>query len=112
MPDYGNVPNEDVRALAEAARIAQEACAALPPNAPDTWRNIAYQGLLTGILDDWVINGTNDLDEGDEEDLANLLRVAADIALDQDPQLRDIAFPALLKAAMGDWVANWNAAEP
>jgi hypothetical protein len=108
MPDYGNVPEEDVQVVQNAARIAVRLLTRLPAAAPPHWREIAYEALLEGILQDWVVNGTDEPDEEDEEDLSNLLRLAADVALLQEPSLQDIAFRALLKNVMRDWVDNWN----
>jgi hypothetical protein len=111
MSFYGNVPEEDVAALQNAVRIASNVIARLPALSPPTWRETAYELVLSGILDDWVANGTNELDDEDEEDLSNLLRVAADLALSQEEILRDAAFQTLLRSAMHDWVENWNAEE-
>ena len=51
------------------------------------------------------------LDENDEEDLSNLLRLSADTAQVQEESLRDIAFRAILSHAIHDWVENWNEEE-
>lgn len=111
MPDYGNVPQEDVVAIQSAVRMALRVCGQMPSAAPAEWRETAYQAVLDGILADWVTNGTTELDEGDEEDLTNLLRASADAALLQEPALRDTTFKTVLKHAMRDWVENWNADE-
>ncbi len=108
MPAYGNVPDDDIAAMRGAVRIASLVVAHLPAIAPAGWREYAYQTVLDGILQDWVTNGTTELDSGDEEDLSNLLRVSADIALEQDVAIREAAFHSLLKNALRDWVANWN----
>ena len=109
MPDYGNVPPEDVAAVTNAARIAQSVAMNLPGLSPREWREAAYETVLDGILSDWVSNGTTELDADDEEDLANLLRLSADVAMSADESLRDITFQGILRHAMADWVENWNA---
>ena len=109
MAFYGNVPEEDVQAMQNAVRISNGVIARLPALSPAGWREAAYELVLNGILSDWVENGTNELDDEDEEDLSNLLRVSADLALSQPEELRDIAFHTLLRNAMNDWVENWNA---
>jgi hypothetical protein len=111
MAFYGNVPEEDVTALQNAVRIASNVIARLPALSPPAWRESAYELVLGGILEDWVANGTNELDDEDEDDLGNLLRVSADLALGQEDTLRDVAFQTLLRNAMRDWVENWNADE-
>ncbi len=109
MPDYGNVPTEDIEAIQSAVRIAQMVSRYVPPSAPPGWQGVAYEAVLDGILKDWVANGTNELDEGDEQDLNDLLRLAADTALSQPETLRDVTFRTVLRNAMQDWVDNWNA---
>src|ERR1041385_4404511 len=79
MAFYGNVPEEDVTALQNAVRIASNVIARLPALSPSAWRESAYELVLGGILEDWVANGTNELDDEDEDDLGNLLRVSADL---------------------------------
>ena len=108
MPDYGNVPADDIAAMREAVRVASLVVSRIPAIAPAAWRDYALQTVLDGILQDWVANGTTELGDGDSADLANLLRAAADIALEQDASVREPAFRSLLKAAMHDWVENWN----
>ncbi len=111
MPQYGNVPEEDVSAIQGAVRAAQTVARYLPPTAPPAWQEVAYEAVLDGILRDWVMNGTNELDETDEQDLTDLLRVAVDTALAQPDALRDATFRTVVRNAMQDWVENWNADE-
>lgn len=108
MTDYGNVPESDVEAMQAATRVALKVASKVPEVAPPDWRPVAYEIVLDGILRDWVENGTNDLDEGDTQDLSDLLRVAADLALMHEGALRDVTFRVTLKNAMQDWVENWN----
>lgn len=108
MTDYGNVPEADVEAMQAAAHMALKVAGSMPEVAPQEWRVLAYEIVLDGILKDWVENGTNELDEGDAEDLTDLLRVSADLALVQEGALRDVTFRVALKNAMLDWVKNWN----
>ena len=108
MPNYGNVPDTDIEAMQAATRIALKVASNVPVVAPQEWRALAYELVLDGILLDWVENGTNELDEGDTEDLSDLLRASADLALMQESALRDVTFRMLLKNAMLDWVQNWN----
>lgn len=108
MPTYGNVPDDDIAAMRGAVRVASAVASHMPAIAPADWREYAIQTVLDGVLQDWVANGTTELDSGDEEDLSNLLRVCADIALEQDVSTREVAFHSLLRNAMRDWVANWN----
>jgi hypothetical protein len=109
MAEYGNVSPEDVNAVWAAAALAEKVAASLPAEAPAEWRATAYELVLDGVLRDWVRNGSVELDEGDDEDVTSLTRLAADAALGQDPAVRDIAFRTILRNAMSDWVTNWNA---
>lgn len=107
--NYGNVPETDIQAMSNAVRIASHVILNLPGLSPEGWRELAYEIVLDGILTDWVANGTNELDDEDEADLSNLLRLAADLALAQEESLRDSTFRILLTNAMSDWTENWNA---
>src|SRR5437879_6481395 len=109
MSEYGNVPAEDIDALRCAVRIASNVVTRLPALAPPGWREAAYELVLSGVLEDWVENGTTDLDDEDESDLGSLVRLAADLGMGADVGLRDITFHTLLRNAMSDWVENWNA---
>ncbi len=111
MSDYGNVAAPDVEAVTNAARIAKQVSSNLSDTVPSTWREIAFEHVLGGVLDDWVANGTPSLDAGDVDDLTNLMRLAVNTALAQDPSLREITFKTCLRRTMMDWVANWNAEE-
>ena len=108
MSIYGNVPDSDIDAMRAAAFVTRVVTGHLRNDAPCEWRDATYELVLAGILKDWVTNGTNELDAGDIEDITNLMRVSADIAMEQDEALRDMAYRTLLKAAMRDWVDNWN----
>jgi hypothetical protein len=108
MSNYGNVPDEDVDAVTNAVQAAGRIAEGLPPAAPYAWREIANDLALDGILRDWVNNGTNDLGPDDEEDLANLLRLAADLALQQPGERQEHVFRIVGKNVMQDWVDNWN----
>ena len=112
MPDYGNVPSEDIITLQKAVQVATEVVDRLPSNLPDTWRKIAFEKVLKGILDDWVVNGTESLTPDDLEDLYNLTRVAVDTAEAAPVMMAESAFSVLLQSAMSDWEANWNTDEP
>ena len=111
MSQYGNVPEEDVFAVRNAARVATAVTMSMPGLAPAEWRDAAYKIVLDGILTDWVANRTTEIDASDEEDLANILRMSADTALMQDPAHRETTFISVLNHAMHDWVENWNADE-
>ena len=93
--------------------MASSVAMALPAFAPAEWRDVGYQAVLSGLLEDWVENGTTapDLDQQDETDLADILKLCADVALAQDQTLRDVTFQTLIKNGVRDWVANWNADE-
>jgi hypothetical protein len=108
MAEYGNVPETDVSALQEATRAALKVAAAVPEVAPAEWKPAAYEIVLNGILSDWIENGTNDLTDGDVDDLTDLLRLSADTALMHEGALRDVTFRVVLTSAMLDWVKNWN----
>jgi hypothetical protein len=109
MADYGNVPVEDVAVVQNAPRIAANVVNRMPLACPLSWKDVAFELVLDGVLRDWVENGTTELDEGDEDDLSNLLKLAADTALALEASNRDAAFRVLLKQVMADWVENWNA---
>src|SRR2546426_910957 len=109
MSVYGNVPAEAIDALRGAVRIASTAVTRLPALSPPGWRESAYELVLSGILEDWVENGTTDLDEDDEDDLGSLIRLSADLGLSAEEGLRDVTFHTVLRNAMSDWVENWNA---
>ena len=111
MQTYGNVPEPDAKALQKAVRIASSVILSLPGLCPPGWRELAYEIVLDGILNDWVANGTTELEADDEEDLSNILRLCADIALSQDDTLRDATFRILLHNGMTDWTENWNTEE-
>ena len=111
MAQYGNVPEEDVVAIQNAARVAAAVTGRLPASAAQGWRDDAYETLLNGILNDWVLNGTTDLTDEDEEDLYQLTMVAVDTALRQEESLRDATFSVTLENVMHDWAQNWNAEE-
>jgi hypothetical protein len=111
MTEYGNVPPDDVDAIRTAVAIANRVAAALPPIVPAEWRDTTYEWVLDGILGDWVANGTTDLEQEDEDDLANLARLAADTAMEQPENRRDSTFRVVLGNVMSDWVENWNAGE-
>lgn len=108
MPDYGNVSEEDVQALGGAARIAAAVADSLPAHVPPEWHELAYEQTLRGVLKDWVRNGTNELNDEDQGDLSSLIALAADTALNQPAERRDLAFRVLAEYAMEDWVENWN----
>ena len=111
MPDYGNVPEEDVAAIQEAVRIAASISGRIPASAPEDWRTEGYEILVNGILNDWVINGTTELSEEDESDLSSLTALAVDTALKQREELRDTTFRIVLENVMHDWSQNWNVEE-
>ena len=111
MRDYGNVPGPDVNALQTAVRIANNVILSLPGLCPKGWREMGFEVVLDGILNDWVANGTTELEGDDEEDLSNILRLCADVALAQEESLRDVTFRVLLHNAMTDWTENWNMEE-
>jgi len=111
MSAYGSVPDEDVKAVRSAVRVAGRVASALPAGAAP-WRSLAYELVLEGILSDWVANGTNQLEPDDEEDLTSLMLLAADVALEHPEEaLRETTFRVVLRQAMADWTANWNLEE-
>jgi hypothetical protein len=107
MSSYGNVPDEDVKAVAGATQFAAKIAAGLT-DAPASWRDIAFELALDGILKDWVDNGTNDLSDVDEADISNLLRLAIHLALQQPESRQEVAFRTIGRNVMQDWVDNWN----
>ncbi len=111
MSQYGNVTLEDVEAMGSAVDCAYQISALTPGGAPASWRSFVYETVLDGILNDWVENGTKTLAETDKEDIENLVRVCIAIAGKQDVGIQDVTFRVLVKNAMHDWVANWNADE-
>jgi hypothetical protein len=111
MPDYGNVSEEDIEAIQSAPEAAGRIVERLSPALPLQWQAITYELVLDGILQDWVSNGTTELDEEDEEDIANLARAALDSALAQEESLQAVTYRVSLKHVMNDWVHNWNAEE-
>ena len=111
MRTYGNVPQPDVNALQTAVRIANSVILSLPGLCPPGWRELAYEIVLDGVLNDWVANGTTELEADDEEDISSIVRMCADIALAQDESLRDTTFRVLLHNGMTDWTENWNMEE-
>lgn len=110
MSSYGNVPDHDVDAM-KSAIASSHKVALLISGVPAGWVTTAYEAVLNGILMDWVENGTTKLSEQDEEDVLNLLRMAADLSNAQPEHLRDTTFRILANSAMHDWVQNWNADE-
>lgn len=111
MGAYGNVPDEDVKIVERATGIAGYVVRAMPSGAPHGWVPAAYEAVLEAIINDWVEHGTDDLDDADAEDLAQILRACADIALTQEPSLQDATFRTVLKGWLADWVRNWGADE-
>ncbi|MBM3494412.1 MAG: hypothetical protein FJX72_08850 [Armatimonadetes bacterium] len=111
MGAYGNVPDEDVKIVDRATGIAAQVVQALPSGVPNGWVVIAYESVLDAILRDWVGNGTDDLDDGDAEDISQIVIASAEIALRQEPSLQDATFRSVLKGWLADWVANWGEGE-
>ncbi len=108
MGAYGNVPDEDVKIIERATGIAGSVVASIPSGAPHGWVATAYEYVLEAIIRDWVEHGTDDLDSADADDLAELVRASADIALTQEPSLQDVTFRTVLRGWLGDWVRNWG----
>jgi hypothetical protein len=111
MHDYGNVPDDDVSAIQNGVRAAAAVTGRLPASVPAEWREEAFEAVLNGILNDWVLNGTTELTEDDEADLTNLMLVAANTALMQQEEHRDTTFRIVLENVMHDWAQNWNVEE-
>ncbi|NUQ71560.1 MAG: hypothetical protein HUU17_12180 [Chthonomonadales bacterium] len=111
MSTFGNVPLEDVQIVGRAADMAALVVRALPDGAPAEWYPITYELVLEAVLHDWVTNGTDDLDSGDAEDVENIVRASADIALHQEPALQEISYRTVLKGWLADWVENWGSDE-
>ncbi|NLI00881.1 MAG: hypothetical protein GX446_15470 [Chthonomonadales bacterium] len=111
MSAYGNVPDEDVKIVRRATGVAAQAVQSLPSGGSSGWVVVAYESVLEAILRDWVENGTDDLDDGDAEDLGQIVRASAEVALLQEPSLQDATFRTVLKGWLGDWVANWGTGE-
>lgn len=108
MNAYGNVPDEDVKIVRRATGVAAQTVQLLPPDGPSGWVGIAYESVLQAILRDWVDNGTDELDDGDAEDLGQIVRASAEVALQQEPSLQDATFRTVLKGWLDDWVSNWG----
>jgi hypothetical protein len=106
MGAYGNVPDEDVKIVERATGIAAQVVQSLPSGGPHGWVPTAYEAVLDAILRDWVENGTDDLDDDDADDMAQIVRASAEIALRQEPALQDVTFRTVVKQWMADWVAN------
>ena len=111
MSNYGNVPDDDVEAVSHAVLAANRVADGLPPTVPYNWRSKAFELTLEGILQDWVANGTTEIDSDDEEDLTNLLRLAADLAAQQPSDRQEAVFKIIGRSVMKDWVDNWNTDE-
>ncbi|HEU5327109.1 MAG: hypothetical protein ACTHMJ_11870 [Thermomicrobiales bacterium] len=105
---FGQVPPETPPYLRHTVAAVARIVGALPGLAPSEWNRVAYRLVLAGVLRDWVENGTDALVEQDERDLADLLRVAATVALDADYNRRDDTFAVVAAAMVDDWVQNWN----
>ena len=93
----------------QATQVAQEvALAALPIDAPQSWKPTAHQELIIAILRDWSKNGTEELVEEDVTNLSAFTRIAAGAGTSATGELRDATFVAVLRALLEDWVANWS----
>ena len=93
----------------QATQVAQEvALAALPIDAPQSWKPTAHQELIIAILRDWSKNGTEELVEEDVTNLSAFTRIAAGAGMSATGELRDATFVAVLRALLEDWVANWS----
>lgn len=108
MSAYGNVPKDDVEAVRAALAHATRLSGELPIGAPAEWRDAAFEAILEGLLNDWVANGTTELEPDDLDDLSNLIRLACDTAMSADLPVRTTAFRCLIRGVMADWVENWN----
>lgn len=111
MSAFGNVPDEDLTAVTRVSNMASQVVRALPAEAPHEWYAVTYEIVLQAALKDWVEHGTEDLDSGDAEDLENLVRASASVALQQEPALQGVAYKTVLTGWLADWVANWGAEE-
>jgi hypothetical protein len=111
MSLYGNIPDEDVEIVERATGIAGQVVRSIPSGGPHGWEATAYEAVLAAILQDWVKHSTDDLDASDAEDLAQIVRASADIALRQEPALQDVTFRTVLKSWLADWVENWGTGE-
>src|SRR5260221_14091577 len=85
MSQYGNVPEEDVLAVRNAARVANAVTMSLPGLAPSEWREAAYETVLGGNLTNWGANGTTENDAREEEKPSNPPPLAAGQTLIQKP---------------------------
>lgn len=108
---YGQVPAETPPYLATVAATVARIVMVLPGTAPGEWARIAYRTVLSGVLRDWVEHGTSGLTDQDSQDLADLTRLAVDVALETDYGRRDDTFIIVLGALIDDWVRNWNTSE-
>ncbi len=105
---YGRVPAGTPPYLTGTVAAVGRIVAALPARAPSEWRRIAYRTVLSGVLRDWVEHGADELSEIDRRDLADLVRLAAQVALDAEYSHRDDTFVIVCAALIDDWVRNWN----
>jgi len=111
MSAFGNVPDEDYATVGRVSDMVGQVVRALPAGAPHEWYSVTYGVVLEAVLQDWVLHGTDDLDSGDAEDLQNIVRASADVALRQEPALQETAYRTILKGWLADWVANWGSEE-
>jgi glucuronate isomerase len=106
--EFGRVSPETAPYLRRTVTSVTRIAGTVPGLAPSEWGKIAYRVVLAGVLRDWVENGTDGLEEQDERDLTDLVRLSATIALDADYSRRDETFATVVAAMIDDWVRNWN----
>jgi len=111
MGAFGNVPDEDVEAVRRMADLASSVVDALPKGAPSSWVAVTYETVLDAVMENWVESVGEELESEDAEDIENIVRAAADVALQQQPSFQDTAYRIILKRWLEDWVTNWDGEE-
>lgn len=111
MSRFDNIPDEDIRTVERISNVATYCADKLPSSAPSAWQAVAYEAILEACLRDWVDAGTEFLESDDADNLASIVAAAAETALQQRADLRDIAFRTILRGWLSDWVQNWRGEE-
>lgn len=107
MSAYGNIDAQDIEYIQQATAVA----AAAANSAPAELREEAYSIVLAAILQDWVANQGDELAPESAEDLANMVRAAADLASGYATAYPASTFRAVLTGLTQDWVVNWGTEE-
>jgi hypothetical protein len=99
MSEYEHLDQDDLQMLHNATAGAARLLKQIPPDAPAGWRDYAY-----GLLLDTILRDPYEMDEEDEEALAERVRASVEVAMQEAEVLRDTAFRTLLKYNMDDWI--------